>query len=322
MRNRLLVLTKTSIPYIKELRPTAGSVTAVILWQQLDYWFSRYPDGFFKFMSPPEKDHPSYRPGDSWIEELGFSEKEFRNAFDKIGLRYSSKTNFNKAENKFLKGENEYFFASYQDKLKKMTFYYRNHEKADTALDELVTLPAKKKKKAPPVDDESESIVDDQRAATVDDQTEATHLPKGNLPSLPKGSYPPAQREAGVSETISEITSETTTETKAAVLVSVDNSLSEEQEACWKWAKTEKFWSSKVYSEKAFLSLYNAESGALKGQFKNWQELNKTEEEKKVKPKVPEVWERQGFKTEKEYNDFMFKKQTEKYTKTKTGSLA
>ena len=114
----------------------------------------------------------------------------------------------------------------------------------------------------------------------------------------------------------------TKTTTTAAAIVAVDNSLSEEQKACWKWAKNEKFWSGKVYSEKAFLSLYNAESGALKGQYENWKELNKTEEEKKVKPKVPEVWERQGFKSEKEYNDFMFKKQTEKYTKTKTGSLA
>ncbi len=119
-----------------------------------------------------------------------------------------------------------------------------------------------------------------------------------------------------------EILINTETTTKAAAIVAVDNSLSEEQKACWKWAKNEKFWSGKVYSGKAFLSLYNAESGALKGQYENWKELNKTEEEKKVKPKVPEVWERQGFKSEKEYNDFMFKKQTEKYTKTKTGSLA
>ena len=102
----------------------------------------------------------------------------------------------------------------------------------------------------------------------------------------------------------------------------VGSPLSEEQQKCFEWAKTEKFWSSKVYSVKAFLSLYNAESGALKGQYENWLELNKTEEEKKAKPKVPEVWERQGFKSEKEYNDFMFRKQTEKYTKTKTGSLA
>ena len=114
----------------------------------------------------------------------------------------------------------------------------------------------------------------------------------------------------------------TKTTTTSAAAVAADNSLSEEQKACWKWAKKEKFWSGKVFSGKAFLSLYNAESGALRGQFENWQELNKTEEAKKMKPKVPEVWERQGFKTEKEYNDFMFKQQTEKYTKTKTGSLA
>lgn len=171
MRNRLLSIIKSSIPYIKELRPVAGSVTAVILWQQLDYWFEKYPDGFFKFMSPPEHEHSSYKAGDSWSEEMGFSEKEFRDAFDKIGLRYSSKTLFNKTEKKFFKGEKEYFFASYQDKLKKMTFYYRNHEKADAALDELVRIPSKKRKSSSAENSKIESIVDDQRAAT--------HLPKG-----------------------------------------------------------------------------------------------------------------------------------------------
>lgn len=33
------------------------------------------------------------------------------------------------------------------------------------------------------------------------------------------------------------------------------------------------------------------------------------------KKKVPEVWERQGFKTKKEYDDFMFNKQMERYSK-------
>jgi len=131
-----------------------------------------------------------------------------------------------------------------------------------------------------------------------------------------------SQNGAPIANINPDINPNTKTTTTAAAVVAVDNSLSEEQKACWKWAKNEKFWSGKVYSGKAFLSLYNAESGALKGQYENWKELNKTEEEKKVKPKVPEVWERQGFKSEKEYNDFMFKKQTEKYTKTKTGSLA
>jgi hypothetical protein len=131
-----------------------------------------------------------------------------------------------------------------------------------------------------------------------------------------------SQNGAPIANINPDINPDTKTTTKAVVVFAVDNSLSEKQKACWKWAKKEKFWSSKVYSEKAFLSHYNSESGALRGQYENWLELNKTEEEKKAKPKVPEVWERHGFKTEKEYNDFMFKQQTEKYTKTKTGSLA
>ncbi len=100
----------------------------------------------------------------------------------------------------------------------------------------------------------------------------------------------------------------------------VKSSLSNEELACFEWAKRETYWSKLVYSEKAFLKHYRSESQALKGQFKNWQELTKTEEAKKVKPKVLEVWERQGFKTRKEYDDFMFKQQMDKYAKT--GSLA
>ncbi len=34
-----------------------------------------------------------------------------------------------------------------------------------------------------------------------------------------------------------------------------------------------------------------------------------------AKKKVPEIWERQGFKSQKEYDDFMFEKQMQKYTK-------
>jgi hypothetical protein len=96
--------------------------------------------------------------------------------------------------------------------------------------------------------------------------------------------------------------------------------LSGEEQACFEWAKKEAFWSSKVFSEAAFLKLYESDSQALKGQYQNWQELNKTEEAKKQKPKVPEIWERQGFKSKKEYDDFMFQQQMDKYTKT--GSVA
>lgn len=37
----------------------------------------------------------------------------------------------------------------------------------------------------------------------------------------------------------------------------------------------------------------------------------------KPKKKVPEVWERQGFKTQKEYNDFMFEQQMQRYNKNR-----
>lgn len=182
MKNRLLSIIKGSIPYIKELRPVAGSVTAVILWQQLDYWFEKYPDGYYKFLSPPENAHPSYKTGDSWVEELGFSKEEFRCAFDKIGVRHSSKTAFNKVENPFLKNENELFFASYQDKLKKMTFYYRNHDLADKALTELVTIKPKTKPKTGSKSETSQSTVDRQTQSTVDKESQSTHLGKPNLP--------------------------------------------------------------------------------------------------------------------------------------------
>jgi len=51
-------------------------------------------------------------------------------------------------------------------------------------------------------------------------------------------------------------------------------------------------------------------SNALKNDWgQDWQ----TEQQPAVKKKVPEVWERHGFKTQKEYTDFMFKQQMERY---------
>ncbi|NOY48444.1 MAG: hypothetical protein GXO84_09700 [Chlorobi bacterium] len=138
MQNKLLSITRNIIPYVKELRPIAGSVTSVLLWQQLDYWFAKNPDGFYKFLSPPQTNHEKYRIGDSWTEELGFTKFEFRNAFDKIGVRHTSKGSFKKSLNPFVKNGKEMFFCSYHDKMKGITFYFRNHTLADNALDSLV----------------------------------------------------------------------------------------------------------------------------------------------------------------------------------------
>lgn len=132
MRNRVLTLTRNVIPYVKELRIFTDSVVGCILMQQLDYWFERHPSGFYKFLEPSQ--HPKYVSGQSWLEEIGVSVAEFRTAFDRIGTRWKSKTEFENAADKF-QGK---FYASYQDKRANLTFYFRNHQVVDAALDALL----------------------------------------------------------------------------------------------------------------------------------------------------------------------------------------
>ena len=133
MRNRILAITRGSIPYVPELRPIAGSVTATVLMQQLDYWFERQPEGFYKFQDT-SPDNPAYKHGDSWAEELSFSVAEFRSAFDQIGHRHKSKTEWNEATDPF----NGKFYCCYTDRRSRLTFYFRNHAMVDAALDALV----------------------------------------------------------------------------------------------------------------------------------------------------------------------------------------
>lgn len=135
MRNRLLAIIRDTIPYVKELRPHAKSIAACIVMQQLDYWFLRYPEGFFKFLAPCN--HRAYKAGDSWMEELAVSKEEFRTAFDNIGVRYSSKTEFEEAPDKF-QGK---FYCSYHNKRDGETYYFRNHELVDALLDTLDVIP-------------------------------------------------------------------------------------------------------------------------------------------------------------------------------------
>lgn len=137
MRNRILAHSRNSIPYIKELRPIAQSAVGCLVMQQLDYWFDKHPDGFYKFLSPCAASR--YRKGDSWTEEIGISADEFRTAFDKIGIRHKSKTAYEQSENPFVneKGE-ERLYCSCTDKVQGVTQYFRNHTAADAALDRLI----------------------------------------------------------------------------------------------------------------------------------------------------------------------------------------
>ena len=141
MKNRILHLTRNTIPYVKELHPIAGGVLGCLVMQQLDYWFEGHPEGYYKFLMP--SDHPAYKIGDSWTEELGMSVDEFRTAFDKIGIRYKSKSEFDKAEDKF-QGK---FYCSYVDRRSNLTYYFRNHDLVDAALDELLSKTNSKSSK-------------------------------------------------------------------------------------------------------------------------------------------------------------------------------
>ena len=133
MRNKILSITKNVVPYVKELRtlPLVKSTNACLLMQQLDYWFVRYPDGFYKFLEPCE--HTAYIEEKSWTEELSLSADEFRTAFDQIGVRYKSATEYHAAVDKF-QGK---YYCSYTDKIARLTYYFRNHEMVDAALDTL-----------------------------------------------------------------------------------------------------------------------------------------------------------------------------------------
>ncbi len=135
MKNRILSITRNVIPYVKELNPIAGGVLSCIVMQQLDFWFESHPDGFYKFLEPTN--HKAYKTGDSWTEELGMTVDEFRSAFDKIGIRYKSRTEFMKAKElgDIFQGK---FYCSFVDRRANLTHYFRNDVLLDEALDGLI----------------------------------------------------------------------------------------------------------------------------------------------------------------------------------------
>lgn len=118
-----------TIPYYPELGKKLGGITPAILMRQLEYWFDKNKyKNFYKFLEPC--DNGSYKDGDSWIEEIGISKAEFRNAFSKIGVVYKSKKEFKEAEDKF-QGKP---YCSYIDRMERRTYYVRNHEKVKEIL--------------------------------------------------------------------------------------------------------------------------------------------------------------------------------------------
>ncbi len=115
------------IPYRPELRKIAGTINATILLQQVIYYCAGSTNGkFYKFKSPCN--HPKYVAGDSWIEKLGFSEKEFEGALANIAYKKGKSKN-NVSEEKAL-----VFFYTDMDRC---TWYSLNEVALNKALNEL-----------------------------------------------------------------------------------------------------------------------------------------------------------------------------------------
>lgn len=142
-------LTAKPIPYYKEYRKIAGSVTATILWQQLEYWFSLKEGKSF------------YKSLEEWEGELGFSACEFRLAFSKIGISYGSKKLFDTEKDVF-KGK---MYASFHNKMEHKVYYVRNQEMIENNL-KMLTYP---------------SSVNKETSSTGDKETLSTEIRKPNV---------------------------------------------------------------------------------------------------------------------------------------------
>lgn len=82
---------RRSVSYRPRLNALTGSVTATILFQQILYWWDKNnQQPFYKFAAPC--DHPDYKEGDSWQEELGFSRKELETAREGIAKKVNRNT--------------------------------------------------------------------------------------------------------------------------------------------------------------------------------------------------------------------------------------
>lgn len=127
------------IIYYPDLAALTGSIHSSILMVRMESLFFNSEGGeFFKFLAPA-CDHPCYRKGESWTEELGFSKAQFRTAFDRIGVRYNSKTAFDAQEvdgRFFNDSGQERSYASFMSRRTGLTYYVRNEYVANRLLAE------------------------------------------------------------------------------------------------------------------------------------------------------------------------------------------
>lgn len=128
-RNSLIPEDTNVIPYWSKLNAIIGNVTATIMMTQMEYWFQRYPEGFYKFRSKPENHHPLYKDGDSWTEELSITVSQYKTAFRKIGVVLPERADWDLSM-----GETAFqgmLYASHFFPRDGTLYFFRNHQLAN-----------------------------------------------------------------------------------------------------------------------------------------------------------------------------------------------
>lgn len=99
-----------------------GSVKISHLFVYLEFKFKMKKSGFWKFYEPCKR-HLDYQIGDSLFEEMGYTRRVFKRAFQKIGVCYATKEEFKKQKDPF-QGK---LYACYYNRKSNKTYFFRNH---------------------------------------------------------------------------------------------------------------------------------------------------------------------------------------------------
>ena len=129
------------IKFDPRIKRFTGCDRATLILEKIEFFFSKQPDGFYKFIEPCS--HRLYKKFDSWSEELGCDRKCFTRSWEKIAFRHKSRRAFKEAKDKF-EGK---LYASFYDRNLNQMFFIRNHDLANETLKEFYKPKKSKLKK-------------------------------------------------------------------------------------------------------------------------------------------------------------------------------